>query len=185
MDLSTDHQLMLTVRDGNVQKLGLLFERYHKLLYNFFLKQTGNQQTSEDLVQEVFLRMLKYRHTYRGVGKFTTWMFQIARNAGVDFFRQQSRYEYQNEEIDQLLSNDPDPDQVLEQESDIDILQKALARLSPEKREVLVLSRFQNLRYQEISQILGCKLGTVKARVFRALKDLTKNYFELSGENRP
>ena len=73
-----DHQLMLAVRDGDLDKMGVLFEKYNKHLYNFFLKQTRDEQTSEDMVQEAFMKMLKYRHTYRGEGKFTTWMFSIA-----------------------------------------------------------------------------------------------------------
>ena len=63
MNQSTDHQLMLAVREGDLDKLGLLFEQYHKHLYNFFLRQTRNPQESEDLVQDVFFRMLNYRHT--------------------------------------------------------------------------------------------------------------------------
>ena len=64
-----------------LRSMGILFERYHALLFNFLLRLTGNRHQSEDLVQEVFVRLLKYRHTYRGESQFTTWMFQIARNA--------------------------------------------------------------------------------------------------------
>lgn len=185
MNLSTDHDLMLAVRDGDIEKLGLLFEKHHKQLYNFFLRQTGNRPTSEDLVQEVFFRMLKYRHTYRGEGKFTTWMFQIARNARIDYTRKHDRQTDQIDEATQLLSHEPNPEESLEQDSDVELLHKALAKLSPEKREVLLLSRFQNLRYREIAQIVGCQVGTIKACVFRALRDLTKIYFELAGEKQP
>ena len=80
MGENTDHSLMSAVRDGDLDKLGYLFEKYHKQLYNFFLRQVRDQQSCEDMVQEVFLKMLKYRHTYRGKGKFTTWLNRITVN---------------------------------------------------------------------------------------------------------
>lgn len=183
MKLSTDHDLMLNVRNGKIDQLGILFERHQKSLYNFFHKQNGNRQFSEDLVQEVFLRMLKYRHTYRGSGKFTTWMFSIARNTQVDYFRKQNRIDDKQPDVVQLVSEESNPEEHFFQKSEHALLQQALLKLSPEKREVLVLSRFQNLKYHEISEILGCNVNTIKARVFRAMKDLTKIYHELAGEN--
>ena len=185
LNLSTDHELMLSVRNGKIDQLGVLFERHHKSLYNFFHKQNGNRQFSEDLVQEVFLRMLKYRHTYRGKGKFTTWMFSIARNAQIDYFRKQCRIDDEGPDNSMLVSEESDPEEHLFQKSEHALLQKALLKLSPEKREVLVLSRFHHLKYHEISEILGCNVNTIKARVFRAIKDLTKIYHEMAGENLP
>lgn len=172
---------MLAVREGDLDKLGLLFEQYHKHLYNFFLRQTRNPQESEDLVQDVFFRMLKYRHTYRAEGKFTTWMFSIAHHAKIDFYRKKKRRGDKVEEIESLVDEDRNPEEALEQESEASIIKKALAKLSDDKREVLLLSRFQDMRYEEIAKIMGCKVGTIKARVHRALKDLAQNYFELTG----
>ena len=183
--MSTDHELMLAVRDGDIDKLGLLFEQYHKQLYNFFLRQTGNRHSSEDLVQDVFFRMLKYRHTYRAEGKFTTWMFSIAHNTKIDHFRKKSRRDAEIEETDFLVDENPNPEETLEKQSEAALLQRALAGLSKEKREVLLLSRFQNMKYEEIEQVMGCKVGTIKARVHRALKELAKNYFELTGTVKP
>ena len=65
MSPAADNELMLKVRDGDLGKLSFLFERYHRALFNFFLRSTGSRDLSEDLVQEVFLRILKYRHTFR------------------------------------------------------------------------------------------------------------------------
>ncbi len=79
-----DEQVMAQVREGRVEMLAILFERHHVRLFNFFLRLTAERSLSEDLVQEVFLRILKYRHTYRGDSKFTTWMYQIGRNAHID-----------------------------------------------------------------------------------------------------
>jgi RNA polymerase sigma-70 factor (ECF subfamily) len=166
---------MLHVRNGDVGKLATLFERHHRALYNFFWHSTGNREISEDLVQEVFLRILKYRHTYRGESQFTVWMYRIARNASADYFRKSKREVPLHDLAEnELMSHDPIASDKLEQRQEIILLRTALAKLPLEKREVLVLSRFQNLKYEEIAELLGCTVGTVKARIHRAIKDLRK-----------
>jgi len=174
---------MLQVRDGDVDKLGLLFDRYHIVLFNFFVRMSGSKTTSEDLVQEVFLRMLKYRYTYRGEGKFTSWMFHIARNTQIDFFKKQDKEKIVANENFDAASEDPHPGEILEQNQDHVLLQKALNKLPSEKREVLVLSRYQNMKYEDIAKLMQCQVGTIKARVHRALKELRIIYKELSGES--
>ena len=77
---------MQAVRDGDVSQLGQLFERYHARLFEFLSRMTGNRVAAEDLVQDVFVRILKYRATYRDDGRFETWLFRIARNARADYF---------------------------------------------------------------------------------------------------
>lgn len=173
----SDHHLMLAVRDGDLDKLGHLFEKHHKRLYNFYLWQLGDGLLSEDMVQEVFYRMLKYRHTYRGDGKFTTWMYAIAHNVRIDHFRRAKNRQEFTDQIDTLASSQPNPEELSDRSSRYEALHRALDRLSDDKREVLTMSRFQNLKYEEIAQVLGCPVNTVKARVFRAIKDL-KTYFD-------
>ncbi len=180
--MSTDHNIMLAVRDGDIDKLGLLFEQHHKQLYNYFLFQTKNRPASEDLVQDVFLRILKYRHTYRDNGNFKTWMYTIAYNARIDYFREHSTQPDQLIETDELISSDPNPEEKYEQESDIKLLRKALTVLSEDKREIIIMSRFNKMPYEEIGKVLGCTVGTVKVRVYRAIRELTKIYFTLEGE---
>jgi RNA polymerase sigma factor (sigma-70 family) len=185
VDLSTDHELMLAVQNGDLDKLGLLFERYHRHVFNFFLKQTRNRLLSEDLVQDVFYRILKYRHTYRAEGKFTTWMFSIAHNCKIDYMRKRRRRGDESEQTETLVDRDPNPQETLERRDEAAIMHEALSRLSDDKREVLLLSRFQDMKYEDIGQILGCKVGTIKARVHRAMKDLAEHYFELTGTTEP
>ena len=84
METQADHLVMLAVREGDVERIGVLFDRHHRMLFNFFLRLTANRGLSEDLVQEVFFRMLKYRHTYQAGTNFTAWMYQVARNAHLD-----------------------------------------------------------------------------------------------------
>ena len=178
-----DHELMMAVRDGDLDRLGLLFEKHNRNLYNFFLRQTRNPQTSEDLVQDVFYKILKYRHTYRGESKFTTWMFSIAHNSKIDHYR---KNKYQSDDIEILesvASDDPSPEDISFQKEKKALLMKALHKLPEEKREVLLLSRFQNMKYEEIAEILGSKVGTIKARVHWALKELTYEYHKLAGSD--
>ena len=186
MDSTTDELLMLRVRDGEVEKLGVLYERHRTPLFSFFVRLTGNAQAGEDLVHDVFLRMLKYRHTFETGNRFTTWMYQVARNAHFDSWRRrQHEVSLDAQEMDDreaLLGPDPTPDVKLKQTQEVKLLQIALAGLPLESREVLVLSRFQNLKYEEIAGILDCGVGAVKMRVHRALKELREKFSQLAGE---
>jgi RNA polymerase sigma factor (sigma-70 family) len=176
-----DREIMEEVKGGKVEKLAILFERHHVPLYNFFLRLTGNQNVSEDLVQDVFFRILKYRHTYQGQSKFTIWMYQIARNAHIDHLRKRKEELPLEEQWDEAAAKEPSPYEEVEKGHDIALLNQALARLPLKKREILVLSRFQNMKYREIAELFGWQIGTVKASVHRAVKELGKIYFELSG----
>ncbi len=177
----SDKELMFLVRDGDLDKLSLLFERYHKMLYNFFLRMTGRIDVSEDLVQDVFFRILKYRQTYRGDSLFNVWIFKIARNARIDYFRKR-KIESSGDDANELASHDLNPREGFEEKEATKLLHTALARLQEDDREVLLLSRFENMKYKEIAGLLGCPEGTVKARVHRAIKRLRDIFFELSGE---
>jgi len=179
----SDNDLMLQVRNGDIDKLGLLFDKYHRVLYAFFVRMTNSKATSEDLVQEVFLRMLKYRYTFRGEGKFTNWMFHIARNAQIDFLKKQGKETPVDDEALETASEDMLPHEAIEHHQNHLLLQKALDQLSHEKREVLILSRFHDMKYNDIAALMQCQVGTVKARVHRALAELRSIYNELSGEN--
>src|SRR5690348_11487914 len=86
LEALTDNALMLRVRDGETDTLGLLFERYKRPLYGFFYGMNRDSELSEDLVQNVFFRILKYRYLFRGEGDFKTWMFHIARNVNNDHY---------------------------------------------------------------------------------------------------
>jgi len=176
---------MEEVRDGRVEKLAILFERHHIMLYNFFLRLTGNRSLSEDLVQDVFFRILKYRKTYHGQSTFSVWMYQIARNAHVDHLRKWKQEVALDEQYEEVPAPDPEPGTRLEAEIDIELLKKAMDRLPLQKREILLLSRFQEMKYREIAELLGCSIGAIKTSVHRAVKDLGKIYCELQGGTSP
>jgi RNA polymerase sigma-70 factor, ECF subfamily len=177
----TDEEIMNKAKDGSTQMLAILFERHHVKLFNYFLRMTGDRGSSEDLTQDVFFRILKYRHTYRGESKFTTWMFQIGRNAHIDHIRKHKKDMPLDEVWEEEVAPEPSPDRQTEKDQDTMLLHKALAKLSPSKKEVLMLSRFQDMKYQDISQVLGCSLSSVKVQVHRAIKDLRRNYLQIRG----
>jgi RNA polymerase sigma-70 factor (ECF subfamily) len=180
MALPDDRELMMAVRNGDLDKLGVLFERHHKSLYNFFLRQSWKPEMCEDLVQDVFYKMLRHRSTYKGTSKFTTWMFRIAVNAKIDYLRK-PRHEAGEKEIDEsMASAGPSPEEMAMKNSENALLMKALNSLPDDKQEVLLLKRFENMKYDEIAKVLGCKEGTVKARVHWAMKDLTREYQKLT-----
>jgi RNA polymerase sigma factor (sigma-70 family) len=171
-----DEELMLRVRDGVGEMLGVLFDRYHSPLFNFYCKLTGDRTLSEDLVQEVFFRVLKYRQTYRPGTPFRAWVYQIARNARVDHFRKQKpEVEWEVEMSPAILPTDS-----AQQKQEAELLHRALLELPEEKREVLVLSRFQELKYEEIARLMGCEVNTVKVRVHRALQELRQIFQRLT-----
>jgi len=173
----SDEELMAQVRSGVGEMLGLLFKRYQAPLFNFYLKLTGDRTVSEDLVQEVFLRVLKYRQTYRTETPFRAWMYQIARNARVDYLRRKKPETSWDPEMSPAVM----PMDTAQQSQESALLHRALMLLPEDKREVLVLSRFQDLKYEEIAQLLGCEVGTVKTRVHRALQELREIYQQLPG----
>jgi len=183
MELQSDQSLMAAVREGDVGQLGVLFERHSGHLYNYLFRLTGNRHLSEDLVQEVFVRMLKYRHTYRGESQFTTWMFQIARNARVDHFRRSPREETSLEDDKgHHVSLLPTPVQRAEAEEEMRILQDALDRLAPEKRELLLLRGFEGMKFEEIAKVMSCSVNTIKGRALRAIRELRVLVQDLTGE---
>ena len=161
----SDEELMAQVRSGVGEMLGVLFERYHVPLFNFYLKLTGERTTSEDLVQEVFFRILKYRHSYRPETAFRAWMYQIARNARVDLLRKRRP----ETSLEPEMSPSVVPVDTAQQSQEALLLHSALMQISEDKREVLILSRFQDLKYEEIAQLLGCPLNTALGRMHKAM----------------
>jgi RNA polymerase sigma factor (sigma-70 family) len=179
--LVPDEELMLQVRDGAGEMLGELFDRYQTPLFNFYAKLTGDRAISEDLVQEVFLRVLKYRQSYKPGTPFRAWVYQIARNARADHYRKQRPETNQPIEVVQATVQ---PDGAQQSQESI-LLHRALMQLPDDKREVLVLSRFQEMKYDEIARLLGCEPGAVKVRVHRALQELKQIYNHLQAGGSP
>ena len=184
VEAASDHELMIAVRSGEIRRLGDLFERYHRPLYGFFVRLTNQPSVGEDLVQIVFYRILKYRHTYRDEGKFSAWIYHLARKVAADHFRKHAATPIPTDPADMLEQADAgaQPSEQAAAAEDVVLLRAALARLPLEHREGLVLSRLQHLEHKEIARLLDCSVGAVKVRAHRALKDLREVYFKIRKE---
>lgn len=181
METQTDSSLMKQVQAGDTAQLALLFERYHVPLFQYLFHLSRNRAASEDLVQDVFFRVLKYADSYDPIFPFNAWLYRMARNAYFDSLHKR-RTDAVSSDFENLRSAEPLAEEVVARRQDAMFLQEALQQLPDDKREVLVLSRFHNLKYAEIAQILKCEIGTVKVRVYRALKELREKFCELRGE---
>jgi RNA polymerase sigma-70 factor (ECF subfamily) len=177
-----DNALMQRVSTGETGQLAVLFERHHRALFRYFVSMHRDRQLAEDLVQDVFFRMLRYRATYNAAQPFTAWMFQIARNAAVDHLRKRREVVDIDQWRDEFASRDAGPEEVAVRNQDVQLLRRAMDALPEEKREVLILSRFQGMRHDEIAVVMGCEVGTVKVRVYRAMRSLEQLYLRLERE---
>ena len=180
LEALTDNALMIKVRDGHLDTLGLLFARYKRPLFGFFYGMNKDADLSEDLVQNVFYRILKYRYLFRGEGDFRTWMFHIARNVNHDHFRKNKmRKNDPIENWEDRLGTEDNRATEFQRDEELQLLSKALDRLPEDKREILLLSKFQDKKYKEIGEIMGCSEGAVKVKVFRAMQELKAVYTQL------
>lgn len=179
MDTNPDNLLMLQVKAGDLDKLGILFDRYKMPLYRYFYLRTGDKAASEDLVQNVFMRIIRYRERFQPVGQFKSWMFSIAHNLGIDHQKKRARRKKLDDTRDDERIESRTAEKNLLDCERLALLEKALQRLRGDYREVLILSRYQELKYHEIGEILGCSEGAVKTRIHRALKELKNLYHEL------
>ena len=172
---------MLKVKSGDLDKMGLLYERHKKRLFGFFYNMNSNTSLSEDLVQNVFVRMLKYSHTFTGEGSFAAWMFRTARNVNYDHYRKNKKKDRQNDlsNLEFKLSNEEDMDSKMDYGDTVNQLKRAMLRLPVEKREVLVLSKYKGLKFSEIGAILGCSEGAAKVKAHRALNELRTVFLKM------
>lgn len=171
---------MRQVRDGDTGKLSELFARHGDRLFRYCWRMNQDRRLSEDLVQESFCRILRFRGGFKDGHGFQAWMYSIARNLQMDHWRKK-RFEADWEEGFNLPAAPATP---LENKQETELLHKALNRLSPAKREILVLARFQELPHEKIAEILGCEPGSARVRLHRALSSLRDTYLELMNERK-
>lgn len=133
----------------------------------------GDRMLSEDITQEVFYKLMKYRNSYNN-GKFVSWLFTIARNSLKTHFRRvPNNYDHVDYLGYKLVAEE-------ETEKDYSDLHLAINQLDASDRELVILNRFQEIKYEELAEILGSTPGAVKTKVSRALKKLKTIYFQNS-----
>ena len=163
---------MQKVAGGDLDQLKVLFDRYHRHIYHFLYKMCRDAMLSEDLTQDVFYKLIKYRATY-AQGSFKAWMFTMARNSLRTHFRREYSH-HVGIEVLEYRAMDTESDLGEEQAQ----LHHALAKLDPGDRELIVLSRIREIRHEELAQIMDSTPGAIKTRLSRALKKLRNVYFE-------
>jgi len=167
----SDEALMRDVRDGNVAALGVLFDRHHRRVHALCYRLVRRSDAADDLVQETFLRVLRYRESFREEAAFTTWLYRIAWNACHEHWRQMRR-----EESIAVTPTSTEPPALSERHV---LLDDALGRLEPELRAVLVLTRYHDLKYDDVARVLDCTPAAARVRAHRALNELREIYREL------
>ena len=175
----TDEMIMEAVKSGDLQQVSLLFERYNRRIYNFLARMCMDGVVAEDLTQNVFLRIIKYRTSYREGARFQSWIYQIARNVFSDHYQTIKNRYSDFVDVEKLKDHIPDSeDREMQNEKEM-LLQRSMARLTEEQRELLVLTRFQQMKYEEVAALMDTTVANIKVKVHRAIIRLREFYFEM------
>lgn len=177
----TDPELMAAVALGDLNALGVLFERHHELVHTLCYRLTGNPSVADDLAQESFLRVLKYSGRFEARAAFTTWLYRLVRNLCIDHLEAESRslarVKRMVSEHEHLQTHTSEP--TTGTDPRLETVRKALYELPAERREVLVLSRYLGLSYAEIADVCDSTVGAIKVRAHRAMRELRAKFDEL------
>lgn len=176
MPEKTDEAYMLDVQNGDLSAMAALFERYQVRMYNYFLKMLPDAAAAEDLTQQLFIRALHFRMKFKP-GNVKAWLYRMATNLATDHLRMQSKNRGYQLELTESHETYADADHGFS-ENDYMALDRALLALDEEEREIIILSKYQRMRYEEIGAILNLSVPNVKVRVHRALIRLRKTYFK-------
>lgn len=171
----TDEQLISRFQNGDISSFDVLVRRYQNPLFNYVSRFVGDTTEAEDIVQETFYRLYRNKHYYKEIAKFSTWIYTIAGNLARTELRRKKKRKYFS--INFFMSTDKDydiPDPASSPEEKLDaivtdeIIQKAITKLAPKFKEVILLRDVQGFSYDEIAEIVDVPLGTIKSRVNRA-----------------
>lgn len=175
----TDEMIMEAVKNGDLQRASLLFDRYNKRIFNFLARMTMDRSLAEDLTQNVFLRIIKYRTSYREGMKFQSWIYQVARNIFSDHYQAHKNKFSGFVDVEKVSDVMMDHHETDDQDEKEQLLQRSMAMLSEDQRELLVLTRFQHMKYEEVAVIMDTTVANIKVKVHRAIARLREHYFEL------
>jgi len=190
----SDEDLMSQLQAGTAEAFDIPVGRYKDPLTNYIYRFLGDMKECEDLLQETFLRVYRNRHSYRRIAKYSTWLYTIAGNLARSEYRKRKRRrlyslqsvnrdeeEYEVEIPDETFSPDRHTDSTIQDH----YIQEALKEIPEEFREVVVLRDVQQLAYEEIAEITGLPMGTVKSRINRGrtkLQMLLKDIYSVQEE---
>ncbi len=177
--MQSDEQLISSYLKGEEDSLEILIDRHVGHIFNFIRQHVGNQDSAQDLTQEVFIKIWKNIKKFDAERNFKIWMFQIARNTIIDFLRKKKNIpfseleKYGREEFD-AVDESPNPEEILDKKLSESDVAKALEKMTPQFRSVIALYYQEGFNFREISEIMDEPLDTVKSRHRRALQMLKK-----------
>ena len=176
--VTDDATLMLRYRDGDARAFELLYERHKGPLYRYLQRMCGRREVADDLFQEVWSKVIASRSRYEVRAQFNTFLFRIAHNCAVDYFRRSGRpHESAAQDVGELAeeigaAEHERPDAALSEEQVRSDFRRALAELPPEQRDVFVLYEESGLTLEEIGRITGVAMETAKSRLRYAVGKL-------------
>jgi RNA polymerase sigma-70 factor (ECF subfamily) len=178
--LERDAELMMRVREGDDTSFAVLLERHRAPVVHFLYRMVQNQAVSEELAQEVFLRVYRSRETYEPTAKFTTWLFRIATRVALNRIRD-SKKEKGQESLDepngeglerQVADRAPTVEQELLRQTRMKEIRAAVEALPAKQRAAVLMHKFEGLDYQQIAGALECSESALKSLLFRAYETL-------------
>jgi RNA polymerase sigma-70 factor (ECF subfamily) len=178
--LERDAQLMLRVREGDDTSFALLLDRHRGPVVHFLYRMVQNQAVSEELAQEVFLRVYRSRQTYEPTAKFTTWLFRIATHVALNSIRDRKK-EKGHESLDeemldgmerQVADRQPTVEQDMVHEVKLREVRQAIEDLPAKQRAAVMMHKYEGLDYAQIAGVLSCSESAIKSLLFRAYESL-------------
>jgi RNA polymerase sigma-70 factor (ECF subfamily) len=185
----TDAEIMLRVREGDDQGFNYLIEKYRNPIIHFMFRMVHNQAVAEELAQEVFLRVYRSRQTYRAEARFTTWLYRIATNLGVNYARD-TKYERtaQNVYLDQpdpetgttpdVADATPSIEQDLVRDERMHAIRQHVMALPERQRTAVLMHKYQGMDYKQIGDVLKLSESATKSLLFRAYQTLRERLKE-------
>ena len=172
----SDEKLMQDLAQGNKNAAGLLYDRYHPKVFGYFVRMTHDTEASRDLTQNVFLKVIKYCHTWKEDKVFVYWLFRIARNTLVDFHEGAKRFSNFDDEPEIVRMDSEQSIRNSEARESVELLLDAMSKLPPGYREMIEMNRFQGFSYKEIATTIDSTENAVKVKTFRAIQKLKEIY---------
>jgi RNA polymerase sigma-70 factor (ECF subfamily) len=178
--LERDTELMLRVREGDETSFALLLERHRRPVVHFLYRMVPNQAVSEELAQEVFLRVYRSRASYEPTAKFTTWLFRIATHLALNWIRDNKKEKNQESLSEalvegaerQVADGQPTVEARLVSDARLEEVRNAIDALPGKQRAAVVMHKFEDLEYTQIARALSCSESAVKSLLFRAYETL-------------
>jgi RNA polymerase sigma-70 factor (ECF subfamily) len=170
---ASEDDLVRDFQRGEDLAYAALYNRYKRHIYCFCLKMIGDEDEVKDIVQEVFLKMYEHRWQLANPSRFRAWLFMIARNQCFTHYRDQKHISSIDTEWSSPEGLETESlSQEIERNEEVLIVRSFIDRLKPEYREVIVLREYQGLSYEEIADVIGTTVAAIKAKLFKARKDL-------------